>query len=403
MSAPIRQAALLVGGRGTRLGALTEAMPKPLAPVAGRPFLDWQIEEVARHGFGRITLLAGYKAEQIVERYAGRTIRGAQIEVLVEPELLGTAGCLKLFREHFDERFLLLNGDTLFSINLLDLHLHASDAQGRQALATLALRRTAPGGRYGTVDLAADGRVTGFLERSPDRSGPINGGIYVLDRRVVDWIGDGPVSLEAAVFPKLAEAGLLRGALYDAEFIDIGIPEDLERAQTLIPSMQQRPASFVDRDGVLIVDDGYPHDPAKVSWIPGAAAAVKRLNDAGRYVFVVTNQAGVGRGYYPEAQVGVLHAWMAEQLARHGAHVDAWAYCPHHPEAALPQYRMACECRKPRPGMLLHLLAEWPVAREASWLIGDKESDLAAGRAAGLAVHQFTGGGLDSFVQQLGL
>ena len=234
MPTPIRQAALLVGGRGTRLGALTDTMPKPMAPVAGRPFLDWQIEDVARQGVTHILLLAGYKAEQIVARYAERIVRGATLEVLVEPDPLGTAGAIRLFAERWDERFYLMNGDTLFDVDLMDLPRHAGDA-----LATLALRRTAPGGRYGTVDLAADGRVTGFLPRDPDRAGPINGGIYLVDRRITARIGAGPVSLEADVFPRLAEAGLLRGALYDGAFIDIGIPEDLERAQTQIPEMQR--------------------------------------------------------------------------------------------------------------------------------------------------------------------
>ena len=389
----IRQAAILVGGRGTRLGALTETMPKPMAPVAGRPFLDWQIDEVARHGFDRITLLAGYKAGQISERYGGKTVRGAALEVLVEPEPLGTGGALRLFREHLDPHFLLLNGDTMFPINLHDLPLHAGGA-----LATLGLRRTAPGGRYGTVELADDGQVRGFLARSPERDGPINGGIYALNRDVVDWIGEGQVSLESDVFPRLAEAGLLRGTLYDTPFIDIGIPEDLARAQQEIPAMARRPAVFLDRDGVLIEDTGYPHKPDDARWVPGAAAAVKALNDAGFHVFVVTNQAGVGRGYYDEAQVGVMHRWMARLLADQGAHVDAFEYCPHHPQAALAEYRQDSRRRKPAPGMIEDLLAAWPVERARSFLVGDRETDLQAAAAAGLPGHLFPGGNLAEFI-----
>ena len=389
----IRQAAILVGGRGTRLGALTQSMPKPMAPVAGRPFLDWQVEEVARHGFDRITLLAGYMAGQIIERYDGRSLRGAALEVLVEPEPLGTAGALRLFRDRLDPHFLLLNGDTMFPINLLDLPLQAGDA-----VATLGLRRTAPGGRYGTVELAGDGAVRGFLARSPERDGPINGGIYALDRRVVDWIGAGQVSLESDVFPRLADAGLLRGALYDSPFIDIGIPEDLARAQHEIPAMARRPAAFLDRDGVLIEDTGYPHRPDEIRWVEGAAAAVKALNDAGFHVFVVTNQAGVGRGYYDEAQVGVVHRWMAGVLAAAGAHVDAFEYCPHHPDAVHAAYRQASPRRKPAPGMLLDLMAQWPVDPARSFMLGDRESDMQAAAAAGVPGHLFAHGNLHHFV-----
>ncbi len=391
-----RQAAILVGGRGTRLGALTDSIPKPMVEVAGRPFLDWLIEEVARHGIPRITLLAGYLGQTIRDRYDGKLIGGARLEVLVEPEPLGTAGALRLFGDRLDERFLLLNGDTRFDVNLLDLALHAGDA-----LATLALRREAPGARYGTVEIDAGGTIHGFAARSPDRTGPINGGIYLMHRGITAHIGPGPVSMESDVFPGLAAAGLLRGALYDGGFIDIGIPEDLAAAQTVIPAMASRPAVFLDRDGVLIEDTGWPHKPEEARWIPGAAAAVKRLNDAGHFVFVVTNQAGVAKGFYPESQVGVMHGWMAGHFAAQGAHIDAWEYCPNHPEAPLPQYRLDCPRRKPAPGMLTDLLAAWPVRREGSFLVGDRESDLAAAHAAGLPGHLFPGGDLDAFIAGL--
>lgn len=393
MRSRVQQAVILVGGRGTRLGPITDDTPKPMVPVDGRPFLDWQIEEVARFGFERITLLAGYKSEQIRERYEGKTIGSASVEVLCEPEPLGTAGGLRLFQDHLDSRFLLLNGDTLFPINLMDLPLHTGDA-----LATLALRRTAPGDRYGKVEIDGAGQVTGFAARAPGNPGPINGGIYCLDKGILDHIGEGPVSLEGEVFVQLAAERRIRGALYDAPFIDIGVPEDLSRAQHEIPAMARRPAVFLDRDGVLIEDTGYPHDPAHVRWIPGSSQAVKALNDAGFYVFVVTNQAGVARGYYPEAQVGVLHRWMQDQLASSGAHVDAFEYCPHHPDGVIPEYSVHCHRRKPSPGMINDLIGKWRVDVENSLMIGDRDSDMEAAHAAGISGKLFTGGDLSVFV-----
>lgn len=396
MAELLRQAVILVGGRGTRLGPLTDVLPKPMVDVAGRPFLDWLVEEVARFPIPRVTLLAGYLGQGIYERYHGKRVRGAAIEVLIEPASLGTAGGLRLFAEQLEERFLLLNGDTRFDVNLLDLALHAGDAR-----ATLALRREAPGARYGTVEVDAQGLIHGFAARSADRAGPINGGIYLMRRDIVGEIGEGAVSMEQDIFPRLAATGKLRGALYDGDFIDIGIPEDLAAAQTMIPAMASRPAVFLDRDGVLIEDTGWPHQPAEARWIQGAATAVKRLNDAGYFVFVVTNQAGVAKGFFPESQVGVMHGWMAGELARTGAHVDAWEYCPNHPEAPLEQYRLSCPRRKPSPGMILDLLAAWPVDSARSFLVGDRETDVAAARAAGIDGHIFPGGRLDAFLDRL--
>jgi histidinol-phosphate phosphatase family protein len=163
-----------------------------------------------------------------------------------------------------------------------------------------------------------------------------------------------------------------------------------------------RPAAFLDRDGVLIEDTGYPHDPAAVRWIAGAPEAVARLNRDGFLVFVVTNQSGVARGLYDESQVHILHRWMRARLAEAaGARIDAFEHCPHHPEAPLAAYRRACRRRKPAPGMIEDLLRDWPVDRAASFLVGDKASDLAAAEAAGLHGHLFPGGNLAAFLDRI--
>lgn len=162
-----------------------------------------------------------------------------------------------------------------------------------------------------------------------------------------------------------------------------------------------RPAVFFDRDGVLNVDTGYLYRAHDFRWIDGARETVRMVNAAGWFAFVVTNQAGVGRGYYREADVHALHDWMAGDLAGAGARIDAFEYCPHHPQAAVGPYRRVCGCRKPAAGMVEALIARFPVDRSRSFLVGDKDSDVAAARAAGIPGHLFPGGNLKDFVEPL--
>jgi D-glycero-D-manno-heptose 1,7-bisphosphate phosphatase len=158
---------------------------------------------------------------------------------------------------------------------------------------------------------------------------------------------------------------------------------------------------FLDRDGVLNRDIGYVHRPDQIVWIDGAMDAVRACNDADALVFVISNQAGVAQGYYEESAVKALHEWMAQQLARVGAHVDAFEFCPHHETAAVARYRRPCWRRKPEPGMILDLLDRWPVERARSLLVGDKSSDIAAGEAAGIRSFLFPGGNLHQFLGPL--
>jgi D-glycero-D-manno-heptose 1,7-bisphosphate phosphatase len=162
-----------------------------------------------------------------------------------------------------------------------------------------------------------------------------------------------------------------------------------------------QPAAFFDRDGVLNVDIGYEHRPEDLVWIPGAREAIRDLNEAGYFVFVLTNQAGVARGYYGEVEVVAFHRRMQDQLLKIGARVDAFYYCPFHHDAVLENYRVANHSdRKPNPGMIHRAFSDWPVRRDGSFLIGDRDTDLEAARRAGIPGYMFCGGDLRLLVKR---
>lgn len=395
----VKQALFLVGGRGTRLGALSANTPKPMQVIApGVRFLDLLLDQAARHGFTDIILLAGHLGEQVEEAYHGKRVREAIVRVVREPQPMGTGGALLLAADQLAPSFLLANGDSFFDFNLRALA--AAPLGGN--LARIALRHVENAGRYGSVKLDGD-KIAAFLEKVPSSVGPglINGGVYLLGRDILGQLKS-PCSLETDIFPKLAADGQLEGMKFDGYFLDIGLPETLAQAQRETATLFVRPAAILDRDGVLNRDEGYTHRPEQLVWQPGAREAVRLLNDRGYYVIVATNQAGVARGLYDEAAVSTFHAHMQNELAKAGAHVDAFYHCPFHPQGVIARYRVADHPdRKPNPGMILRALADWPVDRAHSFLIGDKSSDLEAALRAGLSGHLYEGDDLAALVQRI--
>lgn len=403
--ATVRQAVVLVGGRGTRLGPLTADTPKPLLEVGGRPFLGWLLRELCRYGVEDVLLLAGHLADRIEAAIPGIVAalpRRLAVTVLSEPADVpaGTGGALVRARHLLDDRVLVCNGDTLFDTNLAHLLADAA-GDGPDVAGRMLLRRMAERGRYGAVRIAGD-RVVAIDAIDASGAGPvtINTGIAVLRTAALDG-APATASLEADILAPLAHAGKLRATVADGWFCDIGVPDDLRRARAELAQRLLRPALILDRDGTINLDHGHVGTRDRFEWVTGARDAIRAAGDRGWHVFVATNQSGVGRGHYDEAAVRSLHGWMDDRVRAAGGTVDDWRFCPFHEQATVGRYRRASDWRKPGPGMLRDLAGAWSLDPASCVMVGDQPSDIRAATAAGMTGHLFTTGNLHAFVIRL--
>jgi len=377
MSTPyVTKAVILAGGRGTRLGALTEATPKPLLPVGGVPFLEYVIGNLVRWGIRDIVLSTGYCAEAIRRCLEDGKALGARLRYAEEDSPLGTGGAVRFATAHLKEPFFVLNGDTLLDCAFQPLAQLVSE---RAAKAGIVLREVEDAGRFGAVAFS-EGRIHGFHEKGRAGAGLISGGVYLLTPAALEALPPGPSSLETGLFPRLAQEGALVGTLCNGFFLDMGLPSTYAEAQTLLPAWKKsaaRKAVFLDRDGTLIVEKNYLHNPEGVEILPGVVEGLGLLRQHGFGLIVATNQAGVGRGYYSVEAMHAVNERMKALLAEEGIALDALYFCPHAPDEA-------CPCRKPAPGMLEQATCELGISLESSFVIGDKESDILLGKGAGL-------------------
>lgn len=380
----IREAIILAGGLGTRLRDAVPELPKCMAPVAGRPFLFYVINYLRMQGIERFIFSLGYKHE-IIEAWLADQFARMEYECVIEAEPLGTGGAIQLALEKVKgENAVVTNGDTLFNVNLPQLSaLH----QAKQAACTLALKPMEHFDRYGAVEIDADQIITGFREKQFYQQGLINGGVYILDKTYF-IAQDLPLkfSFEKDFLEKQVQSGRIAGLPQDDYFIDIGIPEDYNKAQTDLhtPPLDLKAIDkgwtlFLDRDGVINEDKpgSYIFNTGEFIFMEGAPELFKTLKEKFGLTLVATNQRGVGRGLMTEAGLQAIHQAMQQQVEAAGGSIDAIYYCTaihnEHPE------------RKPNPGMAARAIADFPtIDPRRSIMIGNNYSDMQFGRNAGM-------------------
>lgn len=400
MSFP-QQAVILCGGKGTRLGEAARKIPKPLVPVGGRPVLDHIIGLLTVAGVTDVILAAGHLGREI-ETYYKKHMHPCTISTEIESEPRGTAGALTLLRERLEEDFLLVYGDIFCDFDVRALMLeHAC----HRPVATLLVRQSDHPWDSDLICTDADLRVTEFVrQREPGRRyrNQSNAAVYVMSRDILRFIPpDRPTDFGGDVFPAALRAGaVLRVHALEPEGMvkDMGTPQRKQEVEkyleerTLAAKARANRAAvdtvFLDRDGTLNRDCGYIVQPESLELQSGVAEAVARLNRASIKVLVITNQPVIARGLCTTETLEAIHTKLHAEIARAGGHIDGIYYCPHHPEthhgAGLAELRRGCECRKPAAGLLFRASREHSIDLGRVAMIGDRASDVRAGRRAGV-------------------
>lgn len=221
------EAIVLAGGFGTRLASIVSNVPKPMAPLNGKPFLEYILSELAENGITHIVLAVHHKKEFIMD-YFGNSFRGVQIDYSVEVSPLKTGGAIKQALRYCQENYVfVINGDTFYEVPLKDMR--CKSLQTNKTV-TIAVKEMHNFSRYGKVDVDKEGLITTFHEKEFCACGYINGGIYDIARNALDQSPD-IFSIEEEFFPKIVKAGEIGAFISNGYFIDIGVPEDYEKAQ----------------------------------------------------------------------------------------------------------------------------------------------------------------------------
>ena len=372
-----RQAVIFAGGRGTRLGKLTDHRPKPMVEFHGRPFLSYLIEMLRDQGFDRVLLLLGYRADVVVDHYRDGHDLGVDLTYdITEPEHETSYRFQHAqSRALLDECFLLLYCDNYWPMRFDDMWAAFRD---RDVAAQVTVYSNLDGYTRDRVRVGADGLVEAFdRERTqPGLQGTEIGFALVWRDRVADLVPRLPMPFEAGVYPELVHRRQLGAYCTDHRYYSVGDERRLDRTDAFLA---RRPTVILDRDGVLNVKPPraqYVRRPDEFVWIPGSLDALRTLHEAGFRIIVVTNQAGVGRNAMTAQDLADVHAAMVRDIERAGGAIDAIYVCPH-------DWDEGCRCRKPAPGMLFDAQREHDLDLTRTPFIGDDERDEQAARAAG--------------------
>lgn len=388
---------IMAGGRGTRISSVASDIPKPMIKIDGKPVLEHEILNLREQGFTDIILTVGHLGNIITDYFGDGSKFGVNIEYYIEETPLGNAGALFKIRDKLTDDFLLLNADAVFDI---DFRRFVEFHKSHGGLVTLFTHPNSHPYDSGIVIADGNGVVLQWLAKEDDRpdyyKNRVNAGLHVISPKVLDIdILTEKVDLDRQILKPLAGTGKMY--VYDSpEYVkDMGTPDryesvcrDFSEGKVKARNLHNKQkAVFLDRDGVINKYVGFLRNIDDFELLDGVSKAIRKINESGYLAIVVTNQPVIARGEVSFAELTEIHNKMETLLGEDGAYLDAIYFCPHHPDKGfdgeIPELKFDCDCRKPKPGMLIKAAKEFNIDLTKSWMVGDSDSDIMAGKNAG--------------------
>lgn len=388
---------IMAGGKGTRMLSIASDIPKPMIPIEGRPVLEHEIECLCEQGFTDILITVGHLGNVIMDYFGDGLKFGVHITYYFEKEPLGNAGALFQVKDQLTDDFLLLNADAMFDI---DFNRFVQYHKTHDAVATLFTHPNSHPYDSGVIIADEHMAVRKWLAKEDERpeyfKNRVNAGLHVLNKKILEQtVGGEKIDLDRQLLKPLAGTGQMY--CYDSpEYVkDMGTPEryyavckDFANGIVKARNLKKRQkAIFLDRDGTINEYVGFLTDIKEFHLLDGVAEAIRKINASGYLAIVVTNQPIIARGEVSFTELQEIHNKMETLLGAEGAYIDAIYFCPHHPDKGFEgervEYKISCDCRKPKPGMLLKAAEDFNIDLSRSWMVGDGKNDVEAGKNAG--------------------
>lgn len=357
---------ILAGGRGTRLGTLTKKVPKPLVKINGIPFIQHLINYYSKFDFENIYIIAGYKGELIKKKFHNKKFNLVKVICYVEKKRKDTGGALYELRNKSINDFILVNGDSFINVNLQKFFEQKKINDNYIFLNKNSSHKENK--KLNNLDITKNKFV--FYNKN---SKLMNSGVYFLKKNILKEIKNKKISLENEIMNKLIKKKKLKGIKTNEDLIDIGIKKNFKKVEKLLLKKFKKPAIFFDRDGVINHDNKYVYKYKDFIFKKNILNTLKYLKKY--YLFIVTNQSGIARGFYKEDDFYLLHKKLKRNFIKKKIFFNDVLFCPHHPKGKIKKYKKKCLYRKPGNKMLEKILSSWNIDAKKSYMIGDSRSD----------------------------